>query len=146
MLRKLEKKDAPLMIEWMHDQDVNCNFRADFAHMTLEQSQNFVEHSFDEESQNFAFVDENDEYMGTISLKHISETDKNAEYAVVTRKCAQGTGIAYEATMDILEYAFEKLGLHRVYSVSYTHLQREINKKGKNVVGSIFNLEYYRLF
>ena len=97
MLRKLEKKDAPLMIEWMHDQDVNCNFRADFAHMTLEQSQNFVEHSFDEESQNFAFVDENDEYMGTISLKHISETDKNAEYAVVTRKCAQGTGIAYEA-------------------------------------------------
>ena len=44
MLRKLEKKDAPLMIEWMHDQDVNCNFRADFAHMTLEQSQNFVEH------------------------------------------------------------------------------------------------------
>ena len=41
--------------------------------------------------------------------------DKNAEYAVVTRKCAQGTGIAYEATMDILEYAFEKLGLHRVY-------------------------------
>ena len=79
MLRKLEKKDAPLMIEWMHDQDVNCNFRADFAHMTLEQSQNFVEHSFDEESQNFAFVDENDEYMGTISLKHISETDKNAE-------------------------------------------------------------------
>ena len=115
MLRKLEKKDAPLMIEWMHDPDVNCNFRADFAHMTLEQSQNFVEHSFDEESQNFAFVDENDEYMGTISLKHISETDKNAEYAVVTRKCAQGTGIAYEATMDILEYAFEKLGLHRVY-------------------------------
>lgn len=115
MLRKLEKKDAPLMIEWMHDPDVNCNFRADFAHMTLEQSQNFVEHSFDEESQNFAFVDENDEYMGTISLKHISPNDGNAEYAVVTRTCAQGTGLAQKATEEILAYAFQKLRLHRVY-------------------------------
>ena len=108
MLRKLEKKDAPLMIEWMHDQDVNCNFRADFAHMTLEQSQNFVEHSFDEESQNFAFVDENDEYMGTISLKHISETDKNAEYAVVTRKCAQGTGRVFSRTIPISQASLIK--------------------------------------
>ena len=29
MLRRLEKKDAPLMLEWMHDCEINCNFQAD---------------------------------------------------------------------------------------------------------------------
>ncbi|WP_455534654.1 GNAT family N-acetyltransferase [Roseburia inulinivorans] len=115
MLRKLEQKDVPYMLEWMHDPAVACNFRADFKNMTEQNAIEFVKNSFTEENQNFAFVDDNDEYMGTISLKHISATDKNAEYAIVTRTKAQGTGLAYNATQDILKYAFEELGLHRVY-------------------------------
>lgn len=103
------------MLEWMHDDSVNCNFRFPFAQMTLEKVEAFIENSYSEETQNFAFVDEKDEYLGTISLKHISKEDKNAEYAVVTRKAAQGTGAARQATMDILKYAFEELGLHKVY-------------------------------
>lgn len=115
MLRKLEKKDAAYMLEWMHDERINRNFRFDFASMTEEKVFHFIETSFNEETQNFAFVDENDEYMGTISLKHISPNDGNAEYAVVTRTCAQGTGLAQKATEEILAYAFQKLRLHRVY-------------------------------
>lgn len=67
------------------------------------------------ENQHFAITDSKDEYMGTISLKHISEADHNAEYAIVTRKKAHGTGLAERATMEILKYAFNDLGLHRVY-------------------------------
>lgn len=115
MLRKLEEKDVDFMLEWMHDEAVNKNFRFDFASMTREKALEFIAGSFTEETQNFAFVNENDEYMGTISLKHISKEDKNAEYAVVTRKAAQGTGLAARATEEILTYAFENLGLHRVY-------------------------------
>ena len=36
MLRHLEKKDAPMMLEWMHDNEINCNFQIDFASSTLE--------------------------------------------------------------------------------------------------------------
>lgn len=115
MLRKLEEKDVDFMLEWMHDEDINCNFRFDAASMTKEKAISFIHNSFSAETQNFAFVDKNDEYMGTISLKHISEEDRNAEYAIVSRKCAQGTGLAYQATMELLEYAFEKLKLHKVY-------------------------------
>lgn len=115
MLRRLEKKDAPLMLEWMHDPEINCNFQADFASSTLESVLDFIESSFQDETQNFAFVDENDEYLGTISLKHISHKNRNAEYAIVTRKKAQGTGAARAATKELLKYAFEELKLHKVY-------------------------------
>ena len=115
MLRHLEEKDAPFMLEWMHDSEINCNFLADFASSTLESVLHFIRNSFGDESQHFAFVDNNDEYLGTISLKHISHKNCNAEFAIVTRKKAQGTGAAMKATQELLEYAFEGLKLHRVY-------------------------------
>ena len=114
-LRKLEEKDVPYMLKWMHDPNINRNFRFDFASMTEDKVLDFVRGSFTEENQNFAFVGDDDIYLGTISLKNISKVDGNAEYAVVTSREAQGTGAAYQATMDILAYAFETLGLHRVY-------------------------------
>ena len=114
MLRKLEQKDVPYMMEWMQDPGITCNFRANFGAMTEKDVIEFVNNSFTDENKNFAIVDEHDEYMGTISLKHISDTDKNAEYAIVTRRKAHGTGLAYEATKEIIKYAFEELGLHRV--------------------------------
>lgn len=115
MLRRLEEKDAPFMLEWMHDETVNCNFQYPFAEMTLEKVKAFIENSFDEESQHFAITDEQGEYLGTISLKHISQKDKNAEYAIVARKKAQGTGAAKQATQELLQYAFHELELHKIY-------------------------------
>ena len=115
MLRKLLDKDADKMLEWMHDEAVNQNFRFDFASMTKERALNFIANSFTEENQHFAIIDENDEYLGTISLKNISVADKNAEYAIVVRKNFWGTGVAQKATAEILKYAFENLNLHRVY-------------------------------
>lgn len=115
MLRRLEAKDVPLMLEWMHDGDINRHFRYPFADMTAEKAMDFIEHSFNEENKHFAIADDNDEYLGTISLKNISKTGLSAEYAIVARKKAHGTGIAKKATMELLEYAFSELGLQKVY-------------------------------
>ena len=60
-------------------------------------------------------MDKHDEYLGTVSLKNISKENKCAEYAIVVRKIARGTGVARKATEDILDYAFNVLGLHKVY-------------------------------
>jgi diamine N-acetyltransferase len=114
-LRQLQHKDAPLMLEWMHDAEINCNFQLDFAHATIDTALNFIENSFSNTDQNFAVVDENDEYLGTISLKHISHTNDKAEYAIVMRKKVHGTGMAVIATKELLRYAFEDLKLHKVY-------------------------------
>ncbi len=103
------------MLEWMHDPDIAKNFRVDFMGVTLEQAESFIEKSFSPENQHFAIVDEKDEYLGTISLKQIDHAVKEAEYAISTRKCAHGKGYARDATEELIKYAFETLGLHRVY-------------------------------
>ena len=115
MLRRLEEKDAPLMLEWMHDETVNCWFRYPFTNVTLEKAIIFIKYSFDEENQHFAITDSNDEYLGTISLKHISEKDHNAEFVIAARKKLWDTGFAERAATEIIHYAFHELGLHRIY-------------------------------
>jgi diamine N-acetyltransferase len=114
-LRKLQQKDAPFMLEWMHDGSITCNFQHDFVHATIETVHQFIENSYTDTDQNFAVVDENDEYLGTISLKHISHSNDKAEYAIVLRKKVHGTGAAVSATKELLRYAFEDLCLHKVY-------------------------------
>ena len=41
-LRKLEEKDAPLMLEWMHDPDVVENLNKNFAAMTMDDCKRFI--------------------------------------------------------------------------------------------------------
>ena len=115
MLRKLVEGDASYMLEWMHDRDITSGFQRSFADATEDTVLNFINHSFDEENQHFAFVNERNEYMGTISLKHICHLNDKAEYAIVARKCAQGTGITRLATEELIQYAANELNLHKVY-------------------------------
>lgn len=115
MIRRLEERDAALMLEWMHDESVNCWFRYPFADVTLEKAKIFIKYSFDEENQHFAITDKTDAYLGTVSLKHISEKDHNAELVIAARKKTWNIVTAERAVTDILHYAFDDLGLHRVY-------------------------------
>lgn len=118
-LRKLDIKDAMGMLEWMHDPQTQEHFRIPMAEKTWEDALEFIKNAqvqpIDGGSIHYAIVDEKDEYLGTISLKEISFSDKNAEYAISLRKCAQGHGIGREATGQLLRIAFEKFGLERVY-------------------------------
>lgn len=115
MIRKLEYKDAPLMLEWMHDTEICSGFQYPFEQSTQETVIQFIRDSFNEKNRHFAFVNEQDEYLGTISLKNISAKNSKAEYAVVARRCALGTGAARQATEELFQYAFTELGLHKVY-------------------------------
>lgn len=125
MIRKLEKKDLPFMQEWMQDEQVSAHLQADFGSFTTEQIENFINSAMEQnessEHLHYAIVDENDEYMGTISLKNINKKDKNAEYAIVTRRVAHGKGYAKQATKDILKVGFLELGLEKIYLYVSVH-------------------------
>ena len=67
-LRNLEIKDAPLMLEWMHDKNVTSKLHRNFAAMKLEDCEKFIQSRIlDKEKLHLAIVDDNDEYMGTVS-------------------------------------------------------------------------------
>ena len=71
-LRRLEEKDCPLMLEWMHDTNVVRNLKNNFSDKKLEDCIIFVKNSMTDSDKHFAIVDINDEYMGTVSLKNIN--------------------------------------------------------------------------
>ncbi len=113
-LRKLEQKDAPFMFEWMHNQGITSGLMKDFGSMTIEHCRNFIEESKSQKNDiHLAIADADDEYMGTVSLKHI----KNgcAEFAIVVREKAQGKGYAMDGMHQIVEYGLNVLGLNEIY-------------------------------
>lgn len=120
-LRGLKRKDAPLMLEWMHDQDIQKGFKKNMLGASLDDAERFCLNSElssnpqNGDSIHFAITDENDEYLGTVSLKELDFENKSAEYAITLRKKAQGKGVAYEATGLVLRKAFYEYDLHRVY-------------------------------
>ena len=102
------------MLEWMTDPKITQFFRFDASKVTEESCLTFIAAASQQENcRHWAIADENDTYLGTISLKEITATD--AEYAISTRSCAHGTGAAMEATRQVLSIAFKELGLRRVY-------------------------------
>lgn len=115
-LRKLKLKDANLMLEWMHNPDVTKYLQANFAEKTIEDCKQFIEYSWkDKLNLNLAIVDENDIYMGTVSLKHINNVYKSAEFAITIRAEAMGAGYSTYAIKEIINIAKSNLGLEKVY-------------------------------
>ena len=117
IIRRLQLKDAEGMYEWMQDEDVTCFLAQDFASKTLEDCRNFIMSAAKEEDKKLhrAICDDTGQYLGTVSLKHIDKRNKNAEYAISMRRKAMGTGASTYGTVEILNYAFEVLGLEKVY-------------------------------
>ena len=113
-LRPLALKDAPLMHEWMQDDSVVRDLQNDFHQMTVDDCESFIEQSLmDNDNLHLAIVNANDEYQGTVSLKHV--TNESAEFAIVIRSNAFGKGIAKNAMEEIIRIGFEEKGLEYIY-------------------------------
>ena len=116
ILRPLRESDAPYMLEWMHDPDAVSGLRTDFASRTINDCTAFIASSLTgTDSCHLAITDMSDEYLGTCSLKNIDRTMRTAEFGIVIRRCAMGTGIAQKAMRQIIEYGFDELDLDRIF-------------------------------
>lgn len=114
-LRKLKIEDAPLMLEWMHDDRVTKYLRTDFSSKTIEDCERFIKSSWNDEDVHKAIVSDSGEYMGTVTLKKINRLDNSAEISIVVRYDAMRRGYSWFAIESIISDAFEKMGLESVY-------------------------------
>ena len=113
-LRKLEMKDAPFMLEWMHDRNVTEYLRTDFAAKTSMDVEEYIRHSWqDEVNMHMAITTDLDEYMGTVSLKYIE--NGCAEFAITVRSGAMGKGYSWFGMKSIIIMAFDVYGIEEVY-------------------------------
>lgn len=121
-IRPLLEKDAPYMLEWMQDPNINKFFKFSLGDISLEKAEHFIKRALretenDDEPSNlhYAVVDGKDEYFGTVSLKNINWQDKTAEFAISTRARAKHRGYGQFATKEAIKKAFEVLHLERVF-------------------------------
>lgn len=106
-IRKLKNNDADNMLEWMHDEQVVEHLKKDFSKCSLSDCERFIDLSLDSLTDiHYAIVNDNDEYMGTVSLKNIS--DQSAELGIVIRKCAMGKGYSQFGLKQIFKIARDK--------------------------------------
>lgn len=115
-LRELEIKDAPYMLEWMQDDSVVKNLRGKFSSKTIEDAKKFIIDSQSlKHDVHLAIVSDEDEYMGTVSLKNIDNNNKSAEFAITVRSSAMGKGYSWYGMDEIIKRAFRDYGLENVY-------------------------------
>ena len=131
-IRKLEMHDAFYMFEWMHDINVVQWMQIDFMNKTFEDCKNFIKASTKNEEKDIhrAIVNDDDIYMGTVSLKHI--TSDEAEFAIVLRSVAMGKGFSEYAMEKIIKVGFEKRFLKSIYWCVLKKNERAINFYDKN--------------
>ncbi len=115
------------MLEWMHDGDVVAHLGANFAEKTLEDCSRFIAQSAeDKENLHMAIADDADEYMGTVSLKHLDFQNRNAEFAITVRASAMGRGFSRYGMEEILRIGTEELDLKGIYWCVSTDNQRAV--------------------
>ena len=115
-VRKLKKKDAEHMFEWMHDDSVVRDLLADFSKKSIDDCQRFIDESQNvQDNLHLAIVNDDDIYMGTVSLKHIDLFHKYAEFAIVVRKIAMGKGYSIYGMNEIFEKGTNDFDLKDIY-------------------------------
>lgn len=140
-VRKLQLKDAPLMLEWMHDRKVTCNLKRNFSKFGIEDAERFILQCQNEEKEiHRAVVSDEDEYMGTVSLKHIDSKTESAEFAIVVRTDAMTKGYAWFAMTEILDFAFREKKLSSVYWCVSKENQRAIRFYNKHYFCETFDI------
>lgn len=132
-LRELQEEDAPLMLEWMHDESVIKYLYTDFASKTIEDCRTFIRESHDmQEHMHFAVTDDEDVYMGTVSLKHIDRERRSAEFAVSMRSCARGRGYSTYGMRELLRIGMQEQGLKDIYWCVTKNNRRAVSFYDKN--------------
>ena len=115
-LRNLEIKDASYMLSWMHDELVTKFMHQDYSKMLLEDAQDFINSSaWHLDEKHMAIANDEDEYMGTVSLRHIDKLNGLAEFAIVVREEAMGKGYAFHGMIEMLNKAFKYYNLEKIY-------------------------------
>lgn len=104
------------MLEWMSDSELTSGFHADYSENTIQNVEDFIRAAQSlQPEMHYAIVNDEDEYMGTVSLRNIDFNEGNAELAIVVRRVAMRKGYALHGILEALDIAFNELGLNSVY-------------------------------
>ncbi|MDD2418696.1 MAG: GNAT family protein [Oscillospiraceae bacterium] len=115
-LRKLRDTDTIYMFEWIKDPHANLFLRFDPDKISIDMVREFIDNANDmPNSEHLAIADQDDMYLGMVSLRNIDRENRNAEFEIALRRCAVGRGVDNFGIKAMLGKAFSDYGLNKVY-------------------------------
>ena len=148
-LRDLSLQDASLIRRWASDTEVN-HFLMEGFPRTLKEIERFVEQDPDLDPLNRALavtLREDGECIGTVGCFGIDWRSRNAELGVIIGSREHlGKGYGTEAVELLLSFAFNELGLHRIFLRVFDFNKRAIQsfRKCGFVEEGRFRESYFR--
>lgn len=122
ILREFRESDIEKMHSWVNDQEITKYLAFAVFPRTLNDTKKFLDDQINRKSSsyvNFVICDISDtkqEYIGSVGLKNIDFINRKAELAIaIGVKEYFSKGFGSEAAKLIVDYAFNKLNLNKVY-------------------------------
>ena len=117
-IRALEKTDIDEIMKWVNDPEVKDNLLMRYP-VSRDQEERWIEKALDtsnERNKVFAIETKDGVYLGGIGLHRINWENRNAEVGIVIGKKEHwNKGYGTDAMMTILDFAFNRMNLHRVH-------------------------------
>ena len=104
-------------LSWLNDTDVNMYLESGFYQHNMQVLVDFVNGYLSNKKAVFLVIrlKENNKHIGNIKIDKINYIHRNCEYGIMMGdKTEWGKGYAKEASIAIINYAFEELGLNKV--------------------------------
>jgi RimJ/RimL family protein N-acetyltransferase len=138
-LRPLDLADTPVLMTWMNDPEVTRQLRAYRPIMRLAEEEFLRKLSTSETDVALGImVREPEQFIGVTGLHRLDIRNRHAEFGItIGEKSAWGKGHGTEATRLMVQYAFDRLNLHRVWLNVY-----EFNERARHVYEKVgFRME-----
>jgi UDP-4-amino-4,6-dideoxy-N-acetyl-beta-L-altrosamine N-acetyltransferase len=116
-LRPIEQTDQILVASWRNQPHIVRGLFSHHAPSLVEQQRWFADYLDREDEKLFIIETEQQTPIGTVGLSKIDLANRRAEYGrmLIGNRDYLRRGYAAEATLTLLNYAFDELQLHRVY-------------------------------
>lgn len=119
-IRRFEKKDIPDKVRWINDPRNNKYLHYDLP-LNIIKTEEWFEKNKSRIDRYDAVIEVDGNAVGLIGLLTIDKKNRKAEYYItIGEPSFKGKGVALQASEKILEYAFCKLHLQRVYLYTET--------------------------
>jgi RimJ/RimL family protein N-acetyltransferase len=133
-IRALEKTDVDEALKWVNDPEVTATLTM-MDPVSRYHEEKWIEKMLDgtdERNKVFSIETKDGVYLGGIGLHRINWRDRNAEVGIVIgKKEYWNKGYGTDAMMTILDFAFNRMNLHRVYLRVYDFNPRGIRSYEK---------------
>jgi RimJ/RimL family protein N-acetyltransferase len=129
-LRAIEKDDLEQLLTWRNDPELRRYFR-EYRELNYQQQMNWFDKKVNNDASTsmFAIVDLNDNLLGAAGLCYIDWINRTADFSIYIGKDKIYIDriLAPDAARVLIKYAFEELGLNRLWCEIYSYDVAKVN-------------------